>query len=404
MAAPSRLSASVSWNAADDPGGHQLDPSLEIYDPNLQPVRTQYDFGVVAGFAAVPGVYYVRISSASATRTLGQYNLQWSVSSQADYGFRDPEEYYGGVSDATAMALADLTGDGRTDVVLARASSDPTPGIITVLDQQPDGTLPDGGFLTPPAKEYPSPYPMFPEDMSAGDIDGDGDADLAIAANGFVLTARQVPGGLAQQRLDIPAFRLLLADVTRDGIADLVTTEGGGGLGVYVRTGSAGGFGAPRLVDPSPLGHLVATDVDADGDVDLVGVNNPENVANDVVHVARQAGGVWFVTATEIGQGGIGGLGAGPLLDGGGAEVVLSPDYRGGDVEVRTVQAGGSLGPPTVLDPTPPGTFQTPNAGLVRLVDVTGDGRLDVVAAHNGRGAVEIAPSTGTGVWSWPGG
>jgi serine protease len=52
VAAPMRLSVSVGWNAADDPGGHQLDPSLEIYDPNLQPVRSQYDFGHVEGFAA----------------------------------------------------------------------------------------------------------------------------------------------------------------------------------------------------------------------------------------------------------------------------------------------------------------------------------------------------------------
>ena len=41
------------------------------------------------------------------------------------------------------------------------------------------------------------------------------------------------------------------------------------GLGTYVRTGGPSGFGAPRLVDPSPLGHLAATDVEADGDVDV---------------------------------------------------------------------------------------------------------------------------------------
>jgi hypothetical protein len=305
------------------------------------------------------------------------------------------------VSRATAMALADVTGDGRKDVVVARASSRPVPASITVLEQQPDGELPDGGGLfTPPVAEYPisSPWDLSPEDMSAGDVDGDGDADLAIATRANLVIARQVPGGLTQQHLAIQASRALLADLTDDGIADLVTAEADP-VGTYIRAGGAGGFGAPRLADPDALRHLVATDVDQDGDVDLVGATpkvTPDGI-RDTVHVVRQGGGTWSVTATDIGPGSIAGLGAGPLLDGGGAEVVLSPDSRNGDLEIRTVLAGGSLGAPTVLDPTPAGTFQTPNAGLVRLVDVGGDGRLDVAVLHDGWGRVEIAPSTGTG-------
>jgi serine protease len=398
VAEPAQLHITLDFNAADDPGGHWFWPSLELYDPSLQRVRTQYAFPSLDGFAAIPGTYYLRVSSATASRTLGRYNLQWSASPAADYGFRDPERYYGGTSRATAMALADVTGDGRKDVVLARASARPVPAIITVLEQQPDGELPDGGGLfTPPVAEYPisSPYDLSPEDMSAGDVDGDGDADLAIATTSDLVIARQDPGGLTQQHLAIPAFRVLLADLTGDGIADLVTAEAGPVPGTYIRAGGAGGFGAPRLADPDALRHLVATDVDLDGDVDLVGAT--AGGIHDAVHVLRQGGQTWSVTPTEIGQGRIRGLGAGPLLDGGGAEVVLSPDYRNGDVEVRTVQADGSLGAPTVLDPTPAGTFQTPNAGLVRLVDVTGDGRLDVAAFHNGWGRVEIAPSTGVG-------
>jgi subtilisin family serine protease len=399
VAEPAHLFITLDWSAGDDPGGHWFRPSLELYDPSLQRVRAQYAFSSFNGFAATPGTYYLRVSSAGANRILGPYNLQWSLYPATDYGFRDPERYYGGVSRAMAMALADVTGDGRKDVVVARASARPVPAIITVLEQQPDGELPDGGGLfTPPVAEYPisSPYDLTPEDMSAGDVDGDGDADLAVATVADLVIARQDPGGLTQQHLDIPAFRVLLADVTGDGIADLITTEAGLAPGTYVRAGGAGGFGPPRLADPDALRHLVAADVDVDGDLDLVGATSGGGV-HDAVHVLRQGGGAWSVTSTDIGQGKIGGLGAGPLLDGGGAEVVLSPDYRNGDVEVRTVQAGGSLGAATVLDPTPAGTFQTPNAGLVRLVDVTGDGRLDVAAFHNGWGRVEIAPSTGTG-------
>jgi hypothetical protein len=399
VAEPVRLSVTLDWNAGDDPGGHWFRPSLELYDANLQRVRTQYAFSSFEGFAAIPGTYYVRVSSAGASRTLGRYNLQWSMYPATDYGFRDPARYYGGTSRATAMALADVTGDGRTNVVLARASARPVPATITVLEQQPDGELPDGGGLfTPPVAEYPisSPYDLTPEDMSAGDIDGDGDTDLAVATIADLVIARQDPGGLTQQHLDIPAFRVLLSDVTGDGIADLTTAEAGPAPGTYIRAGGLGGFGPPRLADPDVLRHLVATDVDVDGDADLVGVTSADGL-HDVVHVVRQGGGTWSVTSTDIGQGRIQGLGAGPLVDGGGADVVLSPDYRYGDVEVRTVQADGSLGAATVLDPTPAGTFQTPNAGLVRLVDVTGDGRLDVAAFHNGWGRVEIAPSTGAG-------
>ncbi|MCL4473000.1 MAG: VCBS repeat-containing protein [Actinobacteria bacterium] len=70
------------------------------------------------------------------------------------------------------VAIADFNGDGRADVATAHGGWD----ALSVHLQQPGGTLLWSG-------SYPLPYASHynPQGMDAGDLDGDGNPDIAIA-------------------------------------------------------------------------------------------------------------------------------------------------------------------------------------------------------------------------------
>ncbi len=203
-----------------------------------------------------------------------------------------------------AFGIADVTGDGRDDLVLAQGPGPfPVPaGSFAHVFVFAGGTA---GFVATPAVVVQSAgsgpeYEGFGRFMTAGDFDDDGFADVAVSV---VLAAT---GGLpASGRIDVHwgpdlgtvttltaptpdasayfATCLLAEDVTGDGVEDLVlgvpheTVGGTYGIGrVYVFPGP--GLDSPQILEsPLPDGTnsrfgnaLAAADLDGDGGVDLV--------------------------------------------------------------------------------------------------------------------------------------
>lgn len=112
------------------------------------------------------------------------------------------------------LAVADLNGDGRPDVVTADHFS----GSVSVLLGAPDGTL-------RPAAAFPA-GPM-PTRVVVGDFDGDGTPDLAVGDETGP-TVNVLPGngdGTFRAPVTFPAGKLptpaAVADLNRDGAADL---------------------------------------------------------------------------------------------------------------------------------------------------------------------------------------
>ena len=172
----------------------------------------------------------------------------------------DAEQWrsFDGVTYLRDLKLADITGDGRKDVLSAVTDK------LMLLPQ-----LASGGFGQPQ---------WFPIDqnwsygISTGDLDGDGAVDVAVAtmAGPQIFYARAgslSPGPLLAQ--PSPPRDVVVADMDGDSRRDVVTHADDGGIRIF-RNGGASGFAPPTTVSPSGDWHIAVGDVTSDGRPDIV--------------------------------------------------------------------------------------------------------------------------------------
>ncbi len=335
--------------------------------------------------------------------------------------FAPPVSYTAGVSPAS-VALGDLDRDGDLDAVVANTGGNSIsvfmnlgdgtflaatpiaavfPSYITIADLNGDGlgdlAVADGDSTTAGLEIYLNLGGLLfappvgvalgsqPGAIAAGDLDGDGDTDLAVtvAYPGSVVILQNTVGLFAESArypVGLAPRSISAADLARTGRLDLVTANfGGNTVSVLMNTGA--GF-APSVAYPS--GSFVAcvgiTDLDGDGDADLVAAN-----ARDAITVQLNAGDGTFVNA-----------GTTPLYAR--AVCVVAGDFDGDgygdaaaatdDQSAVTVRAGRGAG--AFLDP--PLYFATGRTPVaIAQGDLDGDGRTDLVTADRGDG---LTPGT----------
>jgi hypothetical protein len=134
---------------------------------------------------------------------------------RGDGTFEAPVKYPGARSYARPLAIADVNGDGRPDVVTAE-----------VEDSRAVVYLGTGGGALGDAHAYPTG--VQPKAFAFGDVDGDGIADIATAdgqTDGLSVLLGDGRGGFSPpRRWDIPYWTgdLAFADVNGDGRTDLL--------------------------------------------------------------------------------------------------------------------------------------------------------------------------------------
>ena len=171
------------------------------------------------------------------------------------------------------VAIDDVDGDGAVDIVTANGRSDDVSVLLG------DGS---GGFT--PAPDSPFAVGRAPQSVALGDVNGDGDVDLATAdffadavrvllgdGSGGFTAAPNSPFAVGQSPGPVA-----LGDVNGDGAADLVTGAAGfDDVSVLLGDGSGGFTPAPN--SPFAVGNNPQTvalgDVDGDGAVDVVTAN-----------------------------------------------------------------------------------------------------------------------------------
>ncbi len=272
-----------------------------------------------------------------------------------------------------AVAVRDLNGDGKPDVVVVNKDSN----TISLFNGNGDGTL------------------QLPAVLSAGNnpsavvlehLDGDGLPDIAVTnelANNVTVQLNFGGGSFGQDVSPITGqgpSGIAAGDVNADGFADLVVANKTGNSVSVFLSQSGDGFDSPLVfsVGDSPSGIAVA-DLNEDGKFDIITANKG---SNDITVLLGNGNGT-FQAQTSFSTG------LTPLS-------VIMTDMNG-DGHVDAVVANAGSNDLSVLPGIGDGTFQTQRiftAGngpaSVAIADVDGDGRPDALTANAGGTGVTV--------------
>jgi hypothetical protein len=266
----------------------------------------------------------------------------------------------------------DVNGDGRPDLVTANADSDNLSVLI-------NNAAAPGTFLT--AAHYAARD--GPSKPIAVDVNGDGRPDLMAlnfySGNVSVLISNAAAPGTFLPAANYPVgnfSRVFMAvDLNGDGRLDLVTANGVD-VSVLINNGAVPGTFQPAANYSVGSGQdYTAADLDGDGRLDLVTANRASDDVSVLLNNAAAPGTFLPVANYPVGNG----PGAHDVVDlnGDGRLDLVTSNYDSGNVSVLI---GNAATPGTFLpaENYPFGNFpRNPVA-----VDVNNDGQLDLVTAN----------------------
>ncbi|MCI3274959.1 VCBS repeat-containing protein [Streptomyces cylindrosporus] len=329
---------------------------------------------------------------------------------------------------ANDLAYADFNGDGYDDLAVGSAGedvgSDVDGGTVTILWGSASGLTGKGASVPDPA---PTSHDFWGRSLAAGDFDGDGRADLAVSgttATVHVFKDGFSTSGTAGGRYTVKPpvigtgglgpVNLTAGDVNGDGRSDLVvdgyeTSTANGWNRNYFVPGTASGLStsAARTLKPGVITAIGDIDADGYGDMTYGSASGPAQVTG----ITQDTGNVPGTSETGDDFGfelDLGDINGDKYLD---LVVGVAGENIGGaaDTGAVTILYGGSGGLSTASGTQ---TFAQSTAGVpgsdekgdmfgadVKLDDVTGDGRADLLVGslENGAdGAVTYLPSNGT--------
>jgi len=202
-----------------------------------------------------------------------------------------PASTYAVGNDPESVAVADLDGDGRPDIVTANAIlSANGAGNSTVSVLLQDATHP-GHYLS--AVNYATGAdPVF---VAIGDLNGDGKPDLAVADSTGISVLLQDSAGKFLPKTTIatgaPCSSVAIVDLDGDGTPDLLATDAVSVLVLLQNPGDGGSFRAPvrYAAGQQPL-YAVAGDLNGDGkpDIAVANIGTPSDLTKASVSVLLQ--------------------------------------------------------------------------------------------------------------------
>jgi hypothetical protein len=286
------------------------------------------------------------------------------------------------------VVVADLTGDGRLD--LAYATNAPQGDDVWTATGRGDGT-----FAQPVAVTQTQQLSI--STLEAVDLDDDQDLDL-VYGQGCVVARMNSGGGafgapICNPLIDYPQT-VAVADLTGDGTPDLALGDASGG---HVRVAAGDGTGHFTSLHvygqvSSQVLSVVATDVEGDGDLDLVASGDAAPSFQTSIAVLRSAGDGSFRLVSRWVTGGAN-VTVGDFTEDGLPDLV-SEDSALHRAAMVTVNAGD-------------GHFRAPQLTVAAAKRLDGQLASDVFAGdfdHNGRSDVMLVASSAVIVYLNQGG
>ncbi len=296
-----------------------------------------------------------------------------------------PDEIDTGLT-LSGIAAGDLNGDGLADLVVSGMSSTSGASVVLAFFQDPETHV----------LGSPQAVAAVSGGVSVADVDGDGRKDLVVAG-GSIQVLFQGSSGALSAPVDVASSGLWggevhVGDLDGNGLADVVVRSGATQMAVYRQT-------SPRTFATSPDTYDVLTSYWPEAGAFAVGDVNGDGRADLVVTDPGNNGYLNFFLQTDHGT-----L-AGPIASSPGFDMpagVEIADVDGDGLADLVFDAGG--GYVTVAHQRADHSFQdvytypipTLSAGgtMVRqalsVADVTGDGRPDLVVSWMDEGVFVV--------------
>jgi hypothetical protein len=290
-----------------------------------------------------------------------------------------------------SIRVGDIDGDGRPDVAAASRLDDSLAWFRN---------LGNGNFA---AKQSIAFTGNGPEAIELHDVDGDGDLDLFVARywDNTISWFRNEGGGSFSEAINVSTTAergqsVALADVDGDGDADLIA-----GSYYYLNnkvvwfpnTDGQGTFGSERIitVDAPGVEHVAAADIDGDGAMDILAASTTNN---NVSWFRNLDGTGSFDRQRNVLSDASGAASVSLMdLDGDGDLDVLAAAYWDNEIAwYENLDGKATFGPQRVI------TNAAQRAQMARAADLDGDGHPDVLSASYADGKIAWYRNTdGTG-------
>jgi hypothetical protein len=305
----------------------------------------------------------------------------------ADVQFFPPSEFELSGSEPRQIVAADLNGDASPDLIVSMSAD----GEMSYLFGSPSGGFPESDSLQTGISAW---------GVGVSDFNGDGFDDFAVsdgtgAGAAVKIYLNDTEGGFnAGPQLTAGSFPLAIiaADLDGDDDADLAVANNVlHGLSIFLNDGDGASFTFLGHVPGLTNAHatdLAAGDFDGDQDLDLAlahydGVHICTNDGNAGFTVTGSAGyAIGTTHAVDVGD-----------VDNDGVLDVASCQIYSGSIAVRLGNGDGTFGAPILLS-------IGASAEDVIIVDITGEGRDDIVGINQDTDRVYVFESLGGGAFA----